>query len=378
MEPRDNVSFSYNYGTQIHRMGIEIQGNTPSNNLRVVGNVFSDWVNPYYDSFGLSIVNHNAHNTVVADNYLKANIASGRSWGQADGSGARRFGFAIEAGGVDMTVKGNTIVGDWVAGVVASRKGVVVQDNHKVGPSGWADWTIEPSPDGMGSIVYKGDNTVNRNMGQAPAAPANKNDVGISGKSGKRGGDNSSDSGNNQGSDDAATTGSGAWADINDAGQTYLSDLKWTSARNGWGSVEIDGSNGDRPAGDGNTLTLDGQRYQKGIGVAVNSDITYNLNGQYSTFFSDIGIDDEVRYKGSMTFQVWADNTLVYQSGVMRGPDATRHVQVNVSGVNQLRLVTTNADDGDNSDHGDWAAARLAPANQANQPDNDVVGDTAA
>jgi hypothetical protein len=374
MAPRDNVSFSYNYGSHIHRMGIEIQGDTPSNNLRVVGNVFTDWVNPYYDSFGLSIVNHNSHNTVVADNYLRANIASGRSWGQADGSGARRFGFAVEAGGLEMTVKNNTIVGDWVAGVVASRKGVVVQDNHKSGPSNWADWTSEPSPDGFGSIVFKGANTVNRNMSRAPTPPRNRNDVGVSADSGQHDNGQHDNGSSNEGSDDAADTiSSRPWATIDDAGQTYLSDLTWTSARSGWGAVEIDGSNGDRAAGDGNTITLGGQRYRKGMGVAVNSDVTYNLDGQYSTFFSDIGIDNEVRNKGSMTFQVWADNKMVYQSGVMRGQGAARHVQINVSGVNQLRLVTTNADDGDNSDHGDWAAARLAPAKGANQPDNQLV-----
>jgi hypothetical protein len=36
-----------------------------------------------------------------------------------------------------------------------------------------------------------------------------------------------------------------------------------------------------------------------------------------------------------------------------------RHVDVSVAGVRLLRLVVTDAGDGINSDHADWAGARL-------------------
>src|SRR5262249_42461986 len=55
MEPHNNVQVSYNLGRQIHRMGIEIQGDDPGQNLTVQGNVFYDWYKPFYDSFGLSV-----------------------------------------------------------------------------------------------------------------------------------------------------------------------------------------------------------------------------------------------------------------------------------------------------------------------------------
>ena len=46
----------------------------------------------------------------------------------------------------------------------------------------------------------------------------------------------------------------------------YVSDLTPTQATNGWGPVELDTSNGEQPAGDGNPITLNGVVYTKGLG----------------------------------------------------------------------------------------------------------------
>jgi hypothetical protein len=142
-------------------------------------------------------------------------------------------------------------------------------------------------------------------------------------------------------------------------GETYLSDMSWSSMTNGWGPVEKDKSNGENLAGDGLTLTLNGVTYAKGLGTHANSDITYNLGGAYTTFISDVGIDDESGSAGSVVFQVYADGTKIYDSGLMRGTTATKSINVSVAGKQQLRLMVTNGGDGANDDHGDWAGARL-------------------
>lgn len=139
----------------------------------------------------------------------------------------------------------------------------------------------------------------------------------------------------------------------------YLSDLNWTSATSGHGPVERDASNGEINAGDGETITLNGVAYAKGLGVHSQSDIRYALNGQFATFLSDIGVDDEVGSNGSVVFQVWLDGTLAYDSGTMNGTSATKSINLNVAGKNELRLVVTNAGDNGNYDHADWAGARL-------------------
>jgi hypothetical protein len=64
------------------------------------------------------------------------------------------------------------------------------------------------------------------------------------------------------------------------AGNTrYLSDMTWTSATSGWGPVEKDKSNGQQPAGDGRTITLNGKTYAKGLGMHAPADVRYALGG---------------------------------------------------------------------------------------------------
>ena len=93
------------------------------------------------------------------------------------------------------------------------------------------------------------------------------------------------------------------------SGSPYLSDLSWTYADNGWGPVEKDMSNGERAAGDGHTITLNGVTYAKGLGTHAPADVRYYLGGACTTFTADVGIDDEVRPNGSVIFRVWTGNT---------------------------------------------------------------------
>ena len=139
-----------------------------------------------------------------------------------------------------------------------------------------------------------------------------------------------------------------------------LSDLDWTSVTNGWGTPELNKSNGERHSHDGRTLSLAGKTYANGIGAHSNSEIHYALDGNYSTFISDIGVDDEVGDRGSVVFQVWADGVKLYESGTMTGADATKSINVNVQGRQEMWLVVTSASDGKDFDHADWAGARLS------------------
>ncbi len=116
------------------------------------------------------------------------------------------------------------------------------------------------------------------------------------------------------------------------SGTSYLIDLTWTSATNGWGPVEKDRSNGETAAGDGRTITLNTVSYPKGVGLQAASDVRYYLGGTCSTFTSDMGVDDEAGTAGSVVFKVWADGTKLYDSGVMTGTTATESVSVSLTG----------------------------------------------
>ena len=137
----------------------------------------------------------------------------------------------------------------------------------------------------------------------------------------------------------------------------YLSDIPWVSATAGFGTVQLDQTIKDNP------ITLRGTTYAKGIGTHAASTITYNLAGQYETFTSDIGIDDEVNGLGSVDFQIIGDGKVLFDSGTITGSSPVVHVNISVAGVQQLQLVVTNTVPGSiDYDHADWAGASLLTA----------------
>ena len=138
---------------------------------------------------------------------------------------------------------------------------------------------------------------------------------------------------------------------------------------NGFGPIENDRSNGGAAAGDGKTITLAGIPYPRGLGVHAPSDVTYSLAGACSgSFISDVGVDDEVADLGSVVFQVFLDGVKAFDSGIVRGADLRQPVNVSVAGRQQMRLVVTDAGDGNNSDHADWAGARVTGCGTVQPP----------
>jgi glucose/arabinose dehydrogenase len=163
------------------------------------------------------------------------------------------------------------------------------------------------------------------------------------------------------------TTGTGAPT------TTYLSDMTWTSATNGWGPVERDTSNGEQAAGDGRTITLNGVTYQKGLGVHALSDVLFDLAGGCISFEASVGVDDEVGGNGSLIFRVYGDGALLYDSGAMTGATATKTVNVSVAGVAQLRL-NVDPNGVKSYDHADWASARVTCGGSVNAPPVPTIG----
>lgn len=147
---------------------------------------------------------------------------------------------------------------------------------------------------------------------------------------------------------------------IGSCSPTYLSDLNWVSATNGFGPVEKDQSNGIGEANDGLTITLNGVTYAKGLGTHAQSVIIYSLNGNYTRLQSDIGIDDEIAC-GYLRFNVYKDNVLAFQSTPMIASSPTQSIDIDITGTNMLKLEVDMLGD-ETCDHGDWAGIKvLAP-----------------
>jgi hypothetical protein len=153
----------------------------------------------------------------------------------------------------------------------------------------------------------------------------------------------------------ATTTGASA--------TTFISDLAWTSATAGWGTVRKDLSV------TGRTLSVGGSSYAKGLGTHVNSSIVYNLSGSYSRFQSDVGVDEAARGVGLVVFEVIGDGVLLYKSAVLTNGQVAK-VDVSVEGVKQLTLrAVTGASSGSiDFGHADWAGRPSSSGRPASPP----------
>jgi hypothetical protein len=136
---------------------------------------------------------------------------------------------------------------------------------------------------------------------------------------------------------------------------TYLSDVDWTSAIPGVSSLPTQKDKSVYSS----EISINGQHYTKGIGTQAASETVYDLGKQFSMFRADIGVDSEVGNHGSVVFQVFGDGKKLYDSGVMTGGTPAKSINVDVTGVSQLKLVATDGGDGIDNDHADWANARI-------------------
>jgi hypothetical protein len=114
----------------------------------------------------------------------------------------------------------------------------------------------------------------------------------------------------------------------------------------------------------GSPLSTAGRVFEKGLGTHAPSAITYQTGGGFQAFTAWVGVDDHLKdrpegSKASVSFQVMGDGRVLYDSGVMRMGDAVKRVDVPLSGVQELQLLVTDAGDGKDCDHANWADATL-------------------
>ncbi|MEM7799273.1 MAG: NPCBM/NEW2 domain-containing protein [Chloroflexota bacterium] len=134
-----------------------------------------------------------------------------------------------------------------------------------------------------------------------------------------------------------------------------LSDIPMLTSQAGWGPVEINSSVGEASAGDGQTMSINGQTFSHGFGTHAVSVISFDLEGKCSSLSSWVGIDDEVGSNGAAIFKVFADGQLLYNSGMLTGSDGAANTgSLDISGTNELMLIVEDAGLF-YSDHANWA-----------------------
>ncbi len=134
--------------------------------------------------------------------------------------------------------------------------------------------------------------------------------------------------------------------------KVWLDELDISKAIAGWGTTQANKSV------NGNTLTVNGQKFDRGVGTHAAGGFIIKLNEGSSRFKASVGIDDEVGENvGSVEFVIIGDKKTLYKSGVMKTKDAAIKIDLDVTGVDELRLMVDDAGESNSYDHANWADA---------------------
>lgn len=109
----------------------------------------------------------------------------------------------------------------------------------------------------------------------------------------------------------------------------------------------------------GSPLKIGTETFENGIGTFARSLLEFPLNGQFKRFTSKAGVDAATDGRGSVVFEVYGDGKKLWSSPPMSGLDAAKEIDVDVTGVNRLRLVVSDAGDGNKFDVADWVNPTL-------------------
>ena len=143
----------------------------------------------------------------------------------------------------------------------------------------------------------------------------------------------------------------------------YLSDLDWESAVSGWKNVNKDSAVN---LSEKIKLKINGEikEFDKGIGAATNAEIVYKLDGNYtnlSTYLcTDKNCDDN---RTTIIFKIFADGEEVYSSDVIRKDSEAEFVNLDVTGVKELKLVADDADKNGLGDFASWGDTKVYTTN---------------
>jgi len=139
-----------------------------------------------------------------------------------------------------------------------------------------------------------------------------------------------------------------------------VSSLPFLSATNGWGPVERDTSNGGSDPGDGKPITIRGTAFPKGLGLSAPSALIYRLGQKCTSFSTQVGVDDSsTGGAGTVRFQVIVDGDVLFDSQNVDGMMPAMPVTVDLTGKRRLKLLVTNADDGNALDRASWGDAKV-------------------
>ncbi len=178
----NNVYIGYNTLTNIHRMGMELQGpqgcggqdvlsGPDTNNLTIEYNSFTSPLDPYWWTYPISLANpapDGGSGAIIRYNYI---VSAVPNYGMSGPNG-----YGIEAGSADLQIYGNTLAGPWGVGITYDgAPNSTIHNNFLCGLANGASMNIayETAPSSNVSVA---NNTIDPNSCPAtlpnPIAPA--------------------------------------------------------------------------------------------------------------------------------------------------------------------------------------------------------------
>ena len=132
----------------------------------------------------------------------------------------------------------------------------------------------------------------------------------------------------------------------------YLDTMEWISATAGWGEIHLN------QTVKGQTMTMGGNLYHRGIGTHADSRIVYQCPGDARVFAATIGCDQKALV-GSVVFVVEGDGRELFRSRILRADSRPVDIRVPLDNIQELALIVEDGGDRINADHGNWANARF-------------------
>jgi len=140
----------------------------------------------------------------------------------------------------------------------------------------------------------------------------------------------------------------------NQTDMVKLSSLDLSGTRQGWGKPQIDKSVTEKE------MLIAGKKYEFGVGTHANSTIRIGLGMKTVRFQAEVGLDDQaLNTDGSVIFKVIGDNAVLWESPVMKAGMPAVPVNLEIKKVKILVLNVTDAGNGIDYDHADWALAQF-------------------
>lgn len=140
---------------------------------------------------------------------------------------------------------------------------------------------------------------------------------------------------------------------VRSGGAKLLTDFEPSQHAQEWGKPEKNHTVNSNP------LKVKSRTYDFGLGTHAQSDIHYDLGGQFAQFQTSCGLDDEDMGGDGVIFRIFGDGKLLWESKPMFSGE-TQSIQVPVTGVKDLHLQVDRRGNKD-FDHADWLNSWFMP-----------------